>query len=398
MARMTELPRVSIVTPSFNQAAFLKDTLRSVLTQDYPHIEYIVMDGGSTDGSVEIIRRYENRLAYWMSERDGGQADAINKGWRRATGDIVAYLNSDDTYEPGAVRAAVEYLAQHPETDMVYGHCYQVNEHGERVGRLNAIPVNIRTLLLRNAIMQPTTFFRRHVLDRVGLLDLELGHAMDYDLWLRIALRHRIDALNVPLANFRAHDESKSFAKPFVFIQDIRKILSRFFANPDLDASLRQLEPQALVNWHMTTLLACFAMEQREAGLQIWNEMVKLCPHYWNRPEELVELTANTAVHNVETGWGKAQPQDGALWVQEFLRALPANAQPLRDLEPRIRARISVIHAFQAHAQHEPVRARAEIARAWRQDPRLLRNRGLASVWAKSFFGLRQSVTAPGGK
>ncbi|MDL1897252.1 glycosyltransferase, partial [Anaerolineae bacterium CFX7] len=184
---MINLPRVSIVTPSFNQAAFLEETIRSVLTQNYPHIEYIVIDGGSTDGSVDIIRKYENRLAYWVSEQDAGQADAINKGWRRATGEIIAYLNSDDTYEPGAVRAAVEYLAQHPETAMVYGHCYQVNEHGERVGTLRAIPVNIHTLLLHNAIMQPTAFIRRRVLDHTGMLDVELGHAMDYDLWLRIA-------------------------------------------------------------------------------------------------------------------------------------------------------------------------------------------------------------------
>lgn len=392
---MTNLPRVSIVTPSYNQAAFLDDTLRSVLTQDYPHIEYIVMDGGSTDGSVELIRKYENQIAYWTSERDNGQADAINKGWSRATGEIVAYLNSDDTYEPGAVRTAVEHLTRHPETDMVYGHCYQVNEHGERVGMLNAIPVNIRTLLLHNAIMQPTTFFRRRVLDKVGLLDIELGHAMDYDLWLRIALHHRIDALNVALANFRAHDESKSFAKPFIFIQDIRRILTRFFANPNLDESLRPLETQALVNWHMTTLLSCFAMEQREAGLQVWNEMVDTCPTYWTQSDELVELTANTAVHNVETAWGKAQAQDGALWVHDFLQALPASAATLRAMESRIVARICTIHAFQAYAQRDFERARAEISRAWRQDPRLLRNRGLASVWAKSLFGATPTIPAP---
>jgi len=392
---MINLPRVSIVTPSFNQAAFLEETIRSVLTQNYPHIEYIVIDGGSTDGSVDIIRKYENRLAYWVSEQDAGQADAINKGWRRATGEIIAYLNSDDTYEPGAVRAAVEYLAQHPETAMVYGHCYQVNEHGERVGTLRAIPVTIHTLLLHNAIMQPTAFIRRRVLDHTGMLNVELGHAMDYDLWLRIALHHRIDALDLPLANFRAHADSKSFAKPFVFIQDLRIILARFFANPALDDSLRQLEPQALINWHMTTLLACFAMGQREAGLQVWQETVTKCPTYWRQPDELIELTANTAVHNVETAWGKTHAQDGAQWVREFLHALPANAQPLRDLESRIIGRIYAIHAFQAYGQRDYARARAEISRAWRQDPRLLGNRGLASIWAKSYFAATPTPAEP---
>ena len=123
---------VSIVTPSYNQSRFIEDTIRSVLSQDYPQIEYMIVDGGSTDGSVEIIKRYEDQLAWWVSERDQGQTDAINKGFARATGDILAWLNSDDTYEPGAVSAAVKYLQEHPEVGMVYGDCNYIDENGER--------------------------------------------------------------------------------------------------------------------------------------------------------------------------------------------------------------------------------------------------------------------------
>lgn len=384
---MNPLPRVSIVTPSYNQAAFLEATIRSVLDQDYPHLEYIIIDGGSTDDSVDIIRKYADRLAYWVSERDAGQADAINKGWRRATGEIIAYLNSDDTYEPDAIRTAATYLMQHPETDMVYGHCYQMNQTGEHVGLLRAVPVNIYTLLQRNSIMQPTTFFRRRVLDAVGMLDVALGHSMDFDLWLRIALNHRIDALPVPLANFRAHDESKSFAKPFVFVQDRKRILARFFANPQLDPSIRALEHQAFVNSYLTTILGCFALDQRDAGSALWDDMVREYPDYLAQPEAVIELVANTAVHNAGTPWLRNAAQDPLMWLSTFLDALPSDAEPMRRLEPRIAARIHTIRAFQGYWENDYAVPRAEIPRAWLRDPQLLRNRGLASIWLETLVG-----------
>ncbi|HOW91535.1 MAG TPA: glycosyltransferase family 2 protein, partial [Anaerolineaceae bacterium] len=118
---MSELPLVSIVTPSFNQVDYLEETMRSVLEQDYPRVEYIVIDGGSTDGSVEIIRKYADRLAYWVSEKDRGQTDAVNKGYAVAKGSILGWLNSDDTYKPGAISAAVEFLVNHPQFGLVYG-------------------------------------------------------------------------------------------------------------------------------------------------------------------------------------------------------------------------------------------------------------------------------------
>ncbi|MCI0893227.1 MAG: glycosyltransferase, partial [Chloroflexi bacterium] len=154
-------PLVSVVTPSFNQAAFLEQAMLSVLEQDYTAIEYIVVDGGSSDGSQEIIERYADRLAWWTSEPDDGQTDAINKGFARATGDIMAYLNSDDLYRPGAVREAVDYLVAHPELGMVYGDADYIDENGTVIGRFAAAQTDYKRLRRGYVhIPQQAAFFR----------------------------------------------------------------------------------------------------------------------------------------------------------------------------------------------------------------------------------------------
>jgi glycosyltransferase involved in cell wall biosynthesis len=207
-------PLVSIITPSFNQARYIEATIRSVLGQDYPRIEYIVVDGGSTDGTVDIVKRYEDKLAWWVSEKDKGQTDAINKGFARANGDILAWLNSDDTYEPGAVSAAVKYLQEHPEAGMVYADCNFINENGRIIGRFGSAQTDYR--LLRQGyvhIPQQTMFFRAELWRQVGPLDPSFYFAMDYDLWTRIAARVELKYLpGQTWANFRLHSSGKTIA------------------------------------------------------------------------------------------------------------------------------------------------------------------------------------------
>ncbi|MEM5776358.1 MAG: glycosyltransferase family 2 protein, partial [Anaerolineaceae bacterium] len=187
---MTDLPLVSIITPSYNQAAFLEETIRSVLEQDYPRIEYIIIDGGSTDGSAEIIQRYAGKLAYWVSERDRGQTDALNKGFARATGSILAWLNSDDTYQPGALREAVAYLSAHPDVGMVYGDGNFIDEHGEVIGRFPSAQTDLQKLRRGYVhVCQQSSFFRADLWRAVGPLDPSFFFAMDYDLWVRLAQR-----------------------------------------------------------------------------------------------------------------------------------------------------------------------------------------------------------------
>jgi len=206
-------PRLSIITPSFNQAPFLEATLRSVLDQGYPNLEYLVIDGGSTDGSVEIIRRYADRLAYWVSEPDSGQAHAINKGLARATGEIVAWINSDDTYLPGAFRAQVGYLCAHPEVDVVYGDCVYTNAEGEILHTALARPFSWIELLRFTIPRQPTVFLRSTALKRAGELDHSYHFAMDAEYWLRLHAVGAHFAYNPQsIATYRLHGSSKTVA------------------------------------------------------------------------------------------------------------------------------------------------------------------------------------------
>ena len=208
-----EFPLVSIVTPSYNQSRYLEQTIQSVLDQDYPQIEYIVIDGGSTDESVEIIDRYVNQLAYWVSESDEGQTDAINKGFNRARGDILAWINSDDLYQPGAIAEAVAYLTDHPEVGMVYGDANFIDEAGRVIGRFPAAQTSYHRLRRGYVhIPQQTVFFRAHLWQMVGPLDPAFYFAMDFDLWVRIAALTPIRYHPVTWAAFRLHGDAKSLA------------------------------------------------------------------------------------------------------------------------------------------------------------------------------------------
>ncbi len=230
MTSPSPLPVVSIITPSFNQARYIEATIQSVLAQDYPRIEYIIVDGASTDGTVDIIKKFEGKggvippntgertsplqnrtISSWVSEPDKGQTDAINKGFALAKGDILAWINSDDTYELGAVGAAVKFLLEHPNVGMVYGDCNFINESGRVIGKFNSAQTDHR-LLQRGYvhIPQQTAFFRADLWKQVGPLDPSFYFAMDYDLWTRLAARSRIQYVPQTWANFRLHTSGKT--------------------------------------------------------------------------------------------------------------------------------------------------------------------------------------------
>ncbi len=204
---------VTIVTPSYNQARFLERTIRSVLGQTYPNIEYFVMDGGSTDESVDIIRKYEKKLAGWVSEKDHGQTDAINKGFARANGEIITWLNSDDTYEPEAVARAVAYLEEHPDVGLVYADSMFINADDAVIGQFPSRQTDYRRLRRGYVhVSQQAAFFRADLWRQVGPLDPTFYFAMDYDLWVRLARVSQVAYIPGHWANFRLHGGAKTIA------------------------------------------------------------------------------------------------------------------------------------------------------------------------------------------
>jgi glycosyltransferase involved in cell wall biosynthesis len=206
-------PKVSIVTPSYNQGEFLEATIRSVLLQGYPDLEYLVIDGGSTDGSLAIIKKYENWLSGWVGEPDRGQSDAINKGFRRASGEVFGWVNSDDVYEPGALQKVSEFMAANAACDLVYGNGWTIDEKGEKTSPCDWIRPFDRSLYLNsNFILQPAAFWRRALWEQAGELDPGLHWTMDWDWFIRATARTTPCYLPVDLARWRVRPEIKTYA------------------------------------------------------------------------------------------------------------------------------------------------------------------------------------------
>lgn len=216
-------PRITIVTPSFNQGRFIEQTIQSVLSQDYDELEYLVMDGGSGDETLSILKRYESQLQWW-SEKDEGQAHAINKGFRRATGEILGWINSDDFYEPGALIKIAEYFTANPGIDLVYGEGYLVSEDGARKRRFPATEPTFdlrRLIFVWDYMLQQSTFFRREMLERIGYLDESLHYGLDWDLWIRAGKACRIGYMPEYLGNLREYDSAKSFAGGYRRVREL---------------------------------------------------------------------------------------------------------------------------------------------------------------------------------
>ena len=278
---------ISIITPSYQQAAYLEYTLQSVLAQDFGPIEYLVVDGGSQDGSLDIIQRYRDRLAWWVSEPDSGQAEAINKGLQRAQGEVVAWLNSDDLYLPGALAEAVATLQAEPELGMVYGDAITIDANGRYLNTLAFGDWGLTELMNFRIICQPAVFMRRSVLEKAGLLDPTYHFMLDHQLWVRMANQAPIRHVPSILAAARYHPDAKNVSQSAGFSDETRRLLNWIQNEPDLAPLAEQNRRKVQGGAYRLTARYLLDGGQPWPALKMYGRALQANPaftiHHWHR-------------------------------------------------------------------------------------------------------------------
>jgi glycosyltransferase involved in cell wall biosynthesis len=276
---MSDTPLVSIVTPSFNQARFLEATLRSVLEQDYPNLEYLVVDGASTDGSVDIIRSHADRLSWWVSEKDSGQSEAVNKGLRRARGEIVGWLNSDDIYLPGAVLAAVGAFNSHPDAAVVYADALAIDADGKTFNMMHARQYSLIDLLSFNIICQTAAFMRRSVLEQVNFLNPAYHLLMDNLLWMNMARLAPLVYVPQTWAAARYHDQAKNRISGAAYGREAKVLINDLKSRPEFSEIITAQENRIWAGVHrFDAFYLTDAGQPREALRAYWQSFRRHAP------------------------------------------------------------------------------------------------------------------------
>lgn len=289
-------PLISIITPSFNSGDFLEEAIRSVIAQDYAPLEHIIIDGRSTDETLEILQRYSQPVA-WISEPDKGQADAINKGFRRAQGEIIGWLNADDTYQPGAIRSAVAYLQAHPEVDLVYGNFNFINARSEPTHTQITPEFSLERLLYGDAIIpQAGMFLRRRIIEESGGVNPNLHYTMDWEFTFRIARSHNVQRINEIWGNFRIVEGTKSVQQTERFWPEIIDVVQKFIEkNPSKFTS--KITNNALFMNHLLASLEFARAGQVSSVQQYLERAFEICPHPQKHPAVLASALFKTATH-----------------------------------------------------------------------------------------------------
>lgn len=315
---MSPLPRISLVTPSFNSGRHLADAIRSVLSQDYPSLDYLVMDGGSTDETVDILRSFGERIR-WVSKKDEGQSDAIRKGFEQTTGEILGWLNADDVLAPDALRTVGEFFAENPDVALVYGNATYIDADGALIGPCAHIEPFIAGRLRHYSdfIVQPAAFFRRSAYEAVGGLDRTLHYGMDYDLWLKLANQFKFVHISKCLASYRWLTDNKTAVGGSARLNELRAMTAR-----------HGLAEPAYLRLERVNLLVRDALAEVRRGAI-------------GRALTLLARASVTLLGSRRAVWSMFQPHTWrVIWMGQVLRARAARAHKRRGIvgaDPRVR-------------------------------------------------------------
>jgi glycosyltransferase involved in cell wall biosynthesis len=241
-------PKLSVITPSYNQGQFLEETILSVISQGYPNLEFIIIDGGSTDNSIQIIKKYEPWISYWVSESDRGQGHALNKGITKATGEFLFWLNSDDICLPGSIQKTMETFQQSREAKLVIGQAYIINEHNEIIGELRSRYSSWEDLVIdpRNSIRQVSSFFSRSLFSELGMINENLHIAMDTDLLVRFTQFNKPIIIEDYIAAYRTHSEAKTYTQILKGYAETDRVREKFLIDKIL---LKKYQFRSAKNW-----------------------------------------------------------------------------------------------------------------------------------------------------